>query len=111
MEGKLHWTYVNERYLTRAFAEARDKVERFAALPERERPTFHEIRGLGSRLHESRGRARKDIQELMTHSDPRTTMIYLERGADALTDDDFHAVSAPYSLGELLGDVRCAHGD
>ena len=103
MEGKEHWTYVNERYLTRAFGEARDQVERFAALPERERPTFHEIRGLGSRLHESRGRPRKDIQELMTHSDPKTTTIYLERGVDALTDEDFHPVSAPYSLKELLG--------
>jgi integrase len=103
MEGEPHWTYVNERYLTRAFKAARDKVERFKALPERERPTYHEIRGLGSRLYLERGRAKRDIQELMTHSSQQTTEIYLERGAQALTDEDFHAVSAPFTLRELLG--------
>jgi integrase len=103
MEGKPHWTYVNERYLTRAFKAARDKVARFAALPERERPTYHEIRGLGSRLYLEHGRSKRDIQELMTHSSQQTTEIYLERGPQALTDEDFHAVSAPFTLRELLG--------
>jgi integrase len=103
LEGKLHWTYVNERYLTRAFKAARDHVPRFKALPERERPTFHEIRGLGSRLHLERGMTKPAIQELMTHSSQRTTEIYLERGASALTDADFHTVAAPFMLRELLG--------
>lgn len=103
MEGKPHWTYVNERYLTRAFKAARDKVERFAALPERERPTYHEIRGLGSRLYLEHGRSKRDIQELMTHSSQQTTEIYLERGPAALTDADFHEVAAPFTLRELLG--------
>lgn len=103
MEGKPHWTYVNERYLTRAFKAARDKVERFKALPERERPTYHEIRGLGSRLYLERGRPKRDIQELMTHSSQQTTEIYLERGPAALTDADFHEVAAPFTLRELLG--------
>lgn len=102
-EGKPHWTYVNERYLTRAFAEARDKIPRFAALPEGERPTYHEIRGLGARLYLERGVAKAAIQGLMTHSSARTTEIYLERGPQALTDEDFHAVSAPFTLRELLG--------
>src|ERR1700675_3250236 len=61
-----------------------DKVGRFKALPERERPTYHEIRGLGSRLYLERGRAKRDIQELMTHSSQQTTEIYLERGPQAL---------------------------
>jgi hypothetical protein len=39
----------------------------------------------------------------MTHSSARTTEIYLEREATAISDDDFHAVSAPFSLQELLG--------
>lgn len=103
MEGKPHWTYVNECYLTRAFKAARDKVERFSALPERERPTYHEIRGLGSRLYLERGRSKRDIQELMTHSSQQTTEIYLERGPAALTDADFHEVAAPFTLRELLG--------
>jgi hypothetical protein len=103
LEGKVHWTYVNERYLTRAFKAARDVVPRFKALPERQRPTFHEIRGLGSRLCLERGMSKAAIQELMTHSSQKTTEIYLERGPQALTDDDFHAVSAPFTLKELLG--------
>lgn len=103
LEGKDHWTYVEERYLTRAFKAARDKVERFKALPERQRPTFHEIRGLGSRLYLERGRSKREIQELMTHSSQQTTEIYLERGPAALTDADFHEVAAPFTLRELLG--------
>jgi enterobacteria phage integrase len=103
LEGKVHWTYVNERYLTRAFKAARDLVPRFKAMPERQRPTFHEIRGLGSRLCLERGMSKAAIQELMTHSSQKTTEIYLERGPQALTDDDFHAVSAPFTLKDLLG--------
>jgi integrase len=103
LAGKAHWTYVNERYLTRAFKAARDMVPRFAALQERQRPTFHEIRGLGSRLCLERGMSKAAIQELMTHSSQKTTEIYLERGAQGLTDEDFHAVSAPFTLRELLG--------
>jgi hypothetical protein len=38
----------------------------------------------------------------MTHSRKKTTEIYLERGPHALTDADFHAVSAPFTLKELL---------
>jgi hypothetical protein len=40
--------------------------------------------------------------QLMTHSSPKTTEIYLERGPQALTDDDFQAVSAPFTLRKLL---------
>lgn len=102
MAGKPHWTYVNEGYLTKAFSAARDRLERFQRLPERERPTFHEIRGLGSRLHLAKGIDKSAIQSLMTHSSPRTTAIYLERGAQALTPDDYQTVNAPFSIRELL---------
>jgi enterobacteria phage integrase len=101
--GKPHWTYVNPRYLTELFAAARDAVPRFAALPERERPTFHEIRGLAARLARQRGMAKEDIKALMTHTDKRTTEIYLERGRDGLTDENFVSVAAPFSVRELLG--------
>lgn len=105
VEGKKHWTYVNESYLTKAFAHARDQVSRFADMPERERPTFHEIRGLGARLQQLRGRSKQEIRMLMTHSDEKTTQIYLELGPDAITDEHFHPVSAPFTVTELLGQL------
>jgi hypothetical protein len=101
-EGKPHWTYVEPAYLSKAFAEARDQVERFNAMDPRTRPSFHEIRGLGSRLQKERGRAKADIQKLMTHTDERATKIYLEGGASALTDDDYVVVSAPFTRADLL---------
>lgn len=103
LDGKDHWARLNEDYLTRQFAAVCERIPRFAALAERQRPTFHEIRGLGSRLHRLRGTAVEDIQALMTHSSPETTQIYLELGPGALTDDHFVKVSAPYSVSELLG--------
>jgi hypothetical protein len=48
-------------------------------------------------------RAKSAIQELMAHSSPKTTEICLHRGPQALTDDGFQAVSAPFTLQELLG--------
>jgi hypothetical protein len=39
----------------------------------------------------------------MPHSDPRTTKIYLERGATEIADGDFREVEAPFSVRELLG--------
>lgn len=101
-EGKPHWTYVNPGYLTNAFAAARDQVKRYADLPEDERPSFHEIRGLGARLYRKQGMPEADIQALMTHAHKRTTEIYLERGRAALTDDDFVAVRAPMVIRELV---------
>lgn len=101
--GKPHWTYVNGDYITELFAQARNKVPRFAELPERQRPVFHEIRGLGGRLYKQRGMSKDDIRALMTHSNKRTTEIYLERGREALTDEHFTTVAAPCTVRELLG--------
>lgn len=98
-----HWTYIIPDYLSKAFAEARDQVERFAAMPERTRPTFHEIRGLGARIYLAQGTPEAAIQALMTHAHKRTTQIYLDRGAAALTDGDYQAVNAPLLLRDVLG--------
>lgn len=104
VKGKPHWTHVEEHYLSQAFAEVRDKVARFAEMPDaRDRPTFHEIRGLGARLYLARGTSKAEIQALMTHSTPRTTAIYLERGAAGLADSDYETVTAPWSRNDLLG--------
>lgn len=102
IDGKPHWSWVTPDYLTKAFAEARDTIERFAQMPGDGRPSFHEIRGMGSRLYLAQGMPHDAIQALMTHSNPRTTQIYLDRGAAALTSDDYHPVAAPMVLSDLL---------
>lgn len=101
-QGKPHWTWVDPEYLSKAFARARDSIERYRELEPRQRPTFHEVRGLGARILRAQGVPEPAIQALMTHAHTRTTRIYLERGAEALTDDDYRAVNAPLSLREVL---------
>lgn len=108
MAGKPHWTYINPQYLSKAFEEARDAAtdrtgrHRFASLTAPQRPTFHEIRGLGARLYRGQGVPENAIQALMTHASKRTTQIYLERGKAALTDADYLSVTAPLSARDLL---------
>lgn len=101
LEGKPHWTFVDPVYLTRAFQDARDTLDRWTAVAARERPTFHEIRGLGARLCRDKGVAEEAIQALMTHAHRRTTQIYLDRGRAALTDADFISVATGLTLAEL----------
>jgi integrase len=100
-EGKPHWTYINPDYLTKAFAEAREQSRVYAHLKPDERPSFHEIRGLGARLYREQGMPEGDIQALMTHAHKRTTQIYLDGGAKALTDADYQKVVAPMSLRDI----------
>lgn len=102
IESKPHWTYVNPDFLTKSFEKARDAVPTLAALQPSARPTFHEVRGLGSRMYAEQGMSEKDIQSLMTHSNPSTTQIYLDGGAEALTDDDYLRVVAPMKLRDIL---------
>lgn len=101
LDSKPHWTYILPDYLTKAFAAARDATGLFEHMKPRERPTFHEIRGLGSRLYRDMGVPEADIQALMTHAHKRTTQIYLEHGAKALTDDDYHPVRASMVLSAI----------
>lgn len=101
-EGKPHWTYVNPEYLSKQFAKARGATKAYDKLAGPERPSFHEIRGLGARLYRTQGMSEAAIQALMTHSNPRTTQIYLDGGAAALTDADYNPVVAPMRLREIL---------
>jgi integrase len=102
IDPKPHWSYVMPDYLTKAFEKARDSVPQFAQMAKGTRPPFHEIRGLGSRLYAEQGMRDRDIQALMTHSNPSTTKIYLDGGAEALRDDDYLQVSAPLRLRDIF---------
>jgi hypothetical protein len=102
IDKKPHWTYVMPDYLTKAFAKVRDSIPRFAAMSEAERPTYHEARGLGSRIYIAQGMSESAIQALMTHAHRRTTQIYLDKGISALTDAGYVPVVAPLKLSEVL---------
>ena len=105
VEGKKgkHWTFVIPNYLTNAFADARTACGFYAHLEENQLPTFHEVRGLGSRLYEALGVPREAIAALMSHSDAKTTDIYLKGGVKALRDSNYIAVEAPLTLAAMLG--------
>ena len=79
----------------------RDGLEPFAAMRPATRPGFHEIRSLGARTYRRLGVPETAIQALMTHAHKRTTQIYLDRGAAALTADDYVPVTATLQLGDL----------
>lgn len=71
-----HWTQFTPNDFTKRFRELRDTLEIFTRLPNAERPTFHEIRSLGSWLYEKAGNKTEDVQKLMAHADKETTEYY-----------------------------------
>ncbi|KAB8312259.1 recombinase [Erwinia endophytica] len=70
-----HPTQVAPDYLSRSFSETRDLAGVAAHLPEKERPTFHEIRALAAHLFSVQG---INPQARMAHSDAKSTQIYTE---------------------------------
>jgi integrase len=67
--------------LTREFARLRDKVPEMLAMPEPQRPSFHEIRALGAHVMEMEGRPVSEIQKLLGHTSEEMTRMYLARHA------------------------------
>jgi integrase len=45
-------------------------------MPTKQRPTFHEIRGLSSHLYKQAGYKISAVQELMAHTDEKMTRHY-----------------------------------
>ncbi|MCB8889970.1 phage integrase Arm DNA-binding domain-containing protein [Vreelandella malpeensis] len=74
-----HWSQVTPDYLSRTFNELAQGVPTIRSMPEEQRPTYHEIRALGSRLLELKGVSEEEIQVLMGHSDVSTTQVYLDK--------------------------------
>ncbi len=91
---------VIDAFLSKTFAQVRDNSKVFANLPHSKAPaTFHSIRGLGGRLlKENHGWSESDVQRLYAHSSRSTTKIYLEKGAEALTPDDYIKVESGLDL-------------
>jgi hypothetical protein len=64
-ETKDHWTKIEERYLTRAFKEAREAADCYKGWKEEEMPGFHEVRALSLHLYKKAG---KDGQKIAGHA-------------------------------------------
>lgn len=76
-EGREHWTQLTPNTFTAQFRKVRDKCESFKHMPRQHRPTFHEIRALGSWLYKKQGFDNETyIQPLMAHSDQKMTEHY-----------------------------------
>lgn len=100
MEAKEHWTAVTPEYLTRTFRKTREAAGMFMESEASARPTFHEIRSLGARTYQALGYTRDYIRGLMTHSDQKTTRIYL--AGEKLTDEHYIPVQADLDLSTVI---------
>ncbi len=76
-EGRDHWTKLTPNHFTAEFRKVRDKCESMKKIPREQRPTFHEIRALGSWLYKKQGFDNETyIQPLMAHADQKMTQHY-----------------------------------
>lgn len=72
-----HWTQLTLNDFSARFREIRDETGLFNKLAPQQRPTFHEIRSLGSWLYEKQGFDTGEyVQKLMAHADEKTTEYY-----------------------------------
>ena len=83
-EQKEHWTKIEERYLTRAFKEAREAAGCYANWTDEEQPGFHEIRALSLHLYKKAG---KDGQRIAGHASEEMTKNYQRDHADVVWSD------------------------
>lgn len=78
-ETKTHWCQVLPDYLSKQFAIARDKIDKFATMPSLQKPTFHEIRALGGWLYLESGHSKEYVNLLMGHTTMSMTEHYTDR--------------------------------
>jgi integrase len=80
-ETKEHWTKIEERYLTRAFKEAREAADCYKGWKEEEMPGFHEVRALSLHLYKKAG---KDGQKIAGHASEGMTKNYQKDHAEVV---------------------------
>ena len=97
--SKEHWSQILPNYLSGQLREIRNELALFTCLEKEERPTFHEIRALGSHLYEKTGYSDEDyVQPLMAHADIAMTKKY-QSGHEI----KWTRVRADLKLGSVLG--------
>ncbi len=80
-EQKEHWTKIEERFLTRAFKDARDAAECYTTWKDEEQPGFHEVRALSLHLYKKAG---KDGQKIAGHASEEMTKNYQRDHAEII---------------------------
>lgn len=76
-QGRDHWTKFTPNNFSAEFRKVRDKCKCFEGMARQNRPTFHEIRALGSWLYKKQGFDNQSyIQPLMAHADEKMTEHY-----------------------------------
>jgi integrase len=83
-EVKEHWTKIEERYLTRAFKDARDAAGCYSGWTDEEMPGFHEVRALSLHLYKKAG---KDGQKIAGHASEDMTKNYQKDHAEIVWSD------------------------
>lgn len=79
-KGKLdHWAMITPDHLSKTFAQVRDSIPLFQAMPKEEKPTFHEIRGLGGKLYLDAGYSDDYVNKLMGHTSQKMTDSYTDQ--------------------------------
>lgn len=78
-EGQEHHSQLRDQTLTKAFGRARDLCEEFQGMPMAERPTFHEIRGLGGAQYLAQGHSKEYVNLLMGHTTMKMTEGYTDQ--------------------------------
>lgn len=77
-ESKPHVFSVTPSYLTKQFTKYRDLSGAYDHLEAKQRPTFHDLRGLGAWLYEKAGYDEEYIMALTGHASKKTLEIYTE---------------------------------
>lgn len=75
-KNREHISQVLPDYLSKHFAKYRDLAGVYEGMSSKEKPSFHEIRALGSQLYEKAGYDQDYIQALMGHSSVKMTEHY-----------------------------------
>ena len=75
---RTHYTQISADFLSRLFAETRDKIGLYNHLPPRKRPSFHELRSRGIAHYKEMGVDPKIIKNLAGHSTDQMMDHYLE---------------------------------
>lgn len=72
-----HWTQLTANHFSAEFRKYRDRTKLFDDVPREQRPTFHEIRSLGSWLYKKQGFDTESyVQPLMAHATEKMTEHY-----------------------------------